>query len=185
MSISEERTKTVDPIGLYVVASTPVLFKDDYKHNEIAIRTTTRFLSGLFAKKGYLIKPLNTKVKKAEVFEKYSFYFDIDKKKVAKVGKIAGCSSVLIVYLAYTGNAQRLESGLKAYRDCSVHAWLVDTEKGKTISSCRTPPRSFDEFLEAGLARRKERPKFEHYRSFLIGIASEIFSRFPVRSGKK
>jgi len=185
MSISEERTKQVNPIGLYIIASTPVLLKDDDKHNNIVIQSITNFLSGLFAKKGYLIKPLNAKVKKAEVFEKYSFYFDVDQEKIAKVGKRAGCSSVLIVYLAYTGNTRRLENGLKTYRECSVYGWLVDAKNGNTISSSHAPPKSFDAFLEDGLARRKERPEFKVYRSFLVYIASEMFSRFPRRAGDK
>ena len=75
MSISDDRTNKVNPIGLYVISSTQLLLTEDNKHNNLVVQSITNHLTRLFANKGYLIKPLNAKVKKSEVFEKYSFYF--------------------------------------------------------------------------------------------------------------
>jgi hypothetical protein len=185
MTISEDRTKKVDPIGLYVIASTQLLLTDDYKHTGLVVQPVTDYLARLFAKKGYLTKPLNAKVKKSEVFKKYSFYFHIDEKRIAKAGKNEGCSSVLIAYLAYTGKTRRLKNGLKVYRECSLYGWLVDTTNGKPISSSHAPLYSFDEFLEARPASFTRKPDFRVYRNFLEYIAFEMFNRFPRRTGNR
>lgn len=183
MSISEDQTKKVNPIGLYIIVSTQLLFTDAYKHNKLIIRLITDFLPGLFAKKGYLIKPLNAKVKKAEVFEKYSFYFDISEERIAEVGANEGCSSVLIVYLSYKGDTLRFKNGFNTYQECSLYGWLVDTKSGSVISSSRMPPSSFDAFLENRPSSVNEGRDFKAYRRFIRYIIFEMFGHFPRRAG--
>jgi hypothetical protein len=181
MTLSTAEAERIEPSGLFVVASSQILDNDDSTHKEFTVRTASEFIPAVFAEQGFHMKPLNRFIKPEDVFTKTFVSFSIDEDKIANIARQQGCSTVLIVYYAYTGKVTTLGTGLNVYGSCSLYGWLVDTKDSSMISSSHTALNSLNQFLKNAPVDLQSRPAGEIYREFLRSMAYNMFAGIPRR----
>ncbi|MBN8705883.1 MAG: hypothetical protein J0L62_08395 [Bacteroidetes bacterium] len=179
MSLKPEETKNIEPIGLYIIASSQLEDNNDYLHKDFTISTASIFIPKFFKFKGYEMKLLNPGLPTDRVFEKKFGTFNIDEKIIAQFARKENCSTFLIVYYAYTGDQQSLIDGLNMYSNCSLYGWLINSKDAGLISSSHSVLSSINTNyggLPFGIPPGINK---KDYQNFLENIAMEMFKPFP------
>jgi hypothetical protein len=187
MLIKQPESKTLRPMGLYVLSSTQFLDNKDLVHRKFVIDHSTDVLSKLLNDK-YQIKPLNNKISHDEVFKKYEGSIYIDEKKIAQIAKKEGCGSCLIVYYAVTelnfyfmgvvgallSEEQRKgDNDMTLHARCSLYGWLISTDDASVLSESHSVLSPFDDYIRD---EQNKKQLFQDYVAYMTGITKEMFS---------
>lgn len=185
MTIEENDLEKINPIGLYVVGSSQILDNGDVEHRDFTINIASDDIPKIFKEKGFDVKLLNQTMPIEEVFTKPFGTFYIDEKKVAKVAKDKGCSTYLIVYFAYAGKLDAIDSDLSAYSYCSLYGWLGSSKDAEVITSSHTALNSFRNFKLVNAKNFLNNSEKIKYKEFLKSITRYMFEKIaynPIRT---
>jgi hypothetical protein len=171
------RIHGLNPVALYVVASSQILENNDSDHNDFIVEAGGDFLLQMLRVKGYEPRPLNVTLKREEVFRKYPATFYINEQKIAAIAKESGSASVLIVYFAYIGQRPS-ESRFYSDLSCSLYGWLIDSKDGSVIANSHTKLNSYQSFLAENPSATTLAADLS-YRHFLEAITFTMFGGMP------